>query len=71
MRSFSNKVIAQWLLIFFQICTGLCCTPMHAIPSDHEIKLFLQLLGMVQAWVAHFVTPLKCTYDTYDWRVTR
>ena len=26
--------------------------------------------GMVQAWVAHFVTPLKCTYDDYDWRVT-
>ena len=25
--------------------------------------------GMVQAWVAHFVTPLKCTYDKYDWRV--
>ena len=25
---------------------------------------------MVQAWVAHFVTPLKCTYDKYDWRVT-
>jgi len=22
--------------------------------------------GMVQAWVAHFVTPLKCTYDEYD-----
>ena len=26
--------------------------------------------GMVQAWVAHFVTPLKCMYDKYDWRVT-
>ena len=26
---------------------------------------------MVQAWVAHFVTPLKRTYDEYyDWRVT-
>jgi len=24
---------------------------------------------MVQAWVAHFVTPLKCMYDKYDWRV--
>jgi hypothetical protein len=23
-------------------------------------------LGMVQAWVAHFVTPLKCTYYNYD-----
>ena len=22
--------------------------------------------GMVQAWVAHFVTPLKFTYDEYD-----
>ena len=21
---------------------------------------------MVQAWVGHFVTPLKCTYDEYD-----
>jgi len=26
--------------------------------------------GMVQAWVAHFVTPLKCTYDEYKCRVT-
>jgi len=22
--------------------------------------------GMVQAWVGHFVTPLKCMYDEYD-----
>jgi hypothetical protein len=28
-----------------------------------------RLKGMVQAWVAHFVTPLKCTHDKYDWRV--
>ena len=27
-------------------------------------------LGMVQVWVAHFVTPLKCTYGKYDWQVT-
>jgi hypothetical protein len=26
--------------------------------------------GMVHAWVAHFVTPLKYTYNKYDWRVT-
>jgi hypothetical protein len=26
--------------------------------------------GMVQAWVGHFVTPLKCTYNKYDWQVT-
>ena len=26
--------------------------------------------GMVQAKVAHFVTPLKRMYDKYDWRVT-
>jgi len=25
---------------------------------------------MVQAWVGHFVTPLKCTYDKCDWQVT-
>jgi len=25
--------------------------------------------GMVQAWVAHFVTYLKYMYDKYDWRV--
>ena len=25
---------------------------------------------MVQAWVGHFFTPLKCTYNEYDWRVT-
>jgi len=28
------------------------------------------LAGMVQAWVAHFVTPLKSTYDEYGWQVT-
>ena len=26
----------------------------------------LPTTGMVQAWVGHFVTPLKCTYDKYD-----
>ena len=26
--------------------------------------------GMAQAWVAQFVTPLKCMYDKYDLRVT-
>ena len=26
--------------------------------------------GMVQAWVAHFVTPVKCMHNEYDWRVT-
>ena len=25
---------------------------------------------MVQTWVAYFVTPLKFTYDKYDWQVT-
>ena len=25
--------------------------------------------GMVQAWVANFVTPLKCMYGKYDWQV--
>ena len=34
MRLFSNKAIDQWLRIVLQICTGLCCTQMHAIPSD-------------------------------------
>ena len=23
---------------------------------------------MVQACMGHFVTPLKCTYDKYDWQ---
>jgi hypothetical protein len=32
------------------------------IHSEHQ--------GMVQAWVGHFVTPLKCMYDKYDWQVT-
>ena len=30
----------------------------------------LGLLGIVQAWVAHFVTPLKCIYDKYNWQVS-
>ena len=30
---------------------------------------WIHITGMVQAWVAHFVTPLKCTYDKYDWQV--
>jgi hypothetical protein len=25
--------------------------------------------GMAQAWVAQFVTPLKCMYDKYNWQV--
>jgi len=39
--------------------------------KSREISLFEIILlacpsGMVQTWVAHFVTPLKCTYDEYD-----
>ena len=34
MRLLSDKAIDQWLRIMFRICAGLCCTPMHAIPSD-------------------------------------
>ena len=29
-----------------------------------------EAVGTVQAWMAHFVTPLKCTYNKYNWRVT-
>ncbi len=34
MRLLCNKAINQWLRIMFWICTSLCYTPMHAIPSD-------------------------------------
>ncbi len=36
----------------------------------HQKKFERDMNGMVQAWVAHFATTLKCTYDNYDWRVT-
>jgi len=35
----------------------------------HKIAKKRWCQGMVQAWVGHFVTPLKCTYDEYNWRV--
>jgi len=38
--------------------------------ASTRAKLSSCLAGMVQAWVAHFVTPLKCMYDEYDWQVT-
>ena len=37
--------------------------------DGHLPYLVILCQGMVQAWVGHFVTPLKCTYDEYDWRV--
>ena len=35
-----------------------------------DLMFDLALKGIVQAWVAHFVTPLKCRYDEYDGQVT-
>ena len=37
MRLLSNKAIDQGLQIMVQICAGLCCTPMHAIPLDLQL----------------------------------
>ncbi len=38
----------------------------HSLDSSEGDAGTLKHVGMVQAWVAHFVTPLKCTYDEYD-----
>ena len=37
--------------------------------TGHQFVMADTNNGMVQAWVAHFVTPLKCMYDKYDWQV--
>jgi hypothetical protein len=34
---------------------------LYFIDSDKTLTLTQISNGMVQAWVAHFVTPLKCT----------
>ena len=34
---------------------------LYFIDSDKTLMLTQISNGMVQAWVAHFVTPLKCT----------
>jgi hypothetical protein len=34
--------------------------------DGHLPYLVILCQGMVQAWVGHFVTPLKCTYDEYN-----
>ena len=39
---------------------------LYFIDSDKTLTLTQISNGMVQAWVAHFVTPLKCTYNKYD-----
>jgi hypothetical protein len=36
------------------------------IPIDTMCYMAFLHGGMVQAWVAHFVTLLTCTYDEYD-----
>jgi len=45
-----------------------CYFPWFPAWNDHKAPLYK--VGMVQASVGHFVTPLKCMYDEYDWRVT-
>jgi hypothetical protein len=41
---------------------------LHEIAKKDSCLPYLVILclGIVQAWVGHFVTPLKCTYDEYD-----
>ena len=31
-----------------------------------EVNRCVKTQGMVQAWVAHFVTHLQCTYNEYN-----
>jgi hypothetical protein len=31
----------------------------------YPVPFITYLTGVVQAWVTHFVTPLKCTYEMY------
>ena len=40
----------------------------HCWYNSVRVHLY-DYIGMVQAWVAHFVTPLKCMYGKYDWQV--
>jgi len=37
--------------------------------TSSVLVVLVKLFGMVQAWVGHFVTPLKCTYEEYNWQV--
>ncbi len=34
--------------------------------TSSVLVVLVKLFGMVQAWVGHFVTPLKCTYEEYN-----
>ena len=48
---------------------GMVAPPDHwlcvcGVVSDGMNRILIP--GVVQAWVAHFVTPLKCTYDEFD-----
>jgi hypothetical protein len=41
-------------------CKNSGSRPWAAVPA------VVAVTGMVQAWVGHFVTPLKCTHDEYN-----
>jgi hypothetical protein len=43
-----------------------CVERLNATIKAEELSYLSFYQGMVQAWVAHFVTPLKYTYDKYD-----
>ena len=46
-----------------------CVERLNATIKAEELSYLSIYQGMVQAWVAHFVTPLKCRYDEWDWWV--
>jgi hypothetical protein len=54
------RIVKIWLIIVG--ITVLGCTYMTTSLKGAN-------RGMVQAWMAHFVTPLKCMYGKYDWQV--
>ena len=41
-------------------------TAVRQCNTERISRWSVSVAGMVQAWVGHFVTPLKHTYDKYD-----
>jgi hypothetical protein len=50
------------ILIAYSGISNLVGMRIQSIPA----RIRRNAQGMVQAWVAHFVTPLKCRYNEYN-----
>jgi hypothetical protein len=52
--------VTRWKILLEEYAPEIIYKKGSTIQSQMQFLILIMIIGMVQAWVAHFVTPLKC-----------